>query len=322
MHAPLAATSLLALAAMPDPPVTCEDAWKQCIDEVLLDEPKIEARLDELASTIPASRTRASPARRATRAAPAGAIAANYRGLERPLVVVPVLKGGVHTGVALSSRLGRLGVPCRLDFLWLASYCGTKSAGTARMLADLQTKIAGERVLLVDDLIDTGLTLATAAAHLRAKGPATLEICVLLEKLGVARHATAEDVAVDYLGFTIPNKFVVGLCNDYSEQFRNHAAVCSVKKDKLHLLEAKKCAYERAPDGGDAAWRPPADVDPASLATYVVANRVYCSWALKGNEVTPPPTPPLAAAKNFPSFESLALAAEALAPPRQVTPPL
>ena len=300
MHAPLAATSLLALAAMPDPPVTCEDAWKMCIDEVLLDEPKIEARLDELAS----------------------AIAANYRGLERPLVVVPVLKGGVHTGVALSSRLGRLGVPCRLDFLWLASYCGDKSVGTARMLADLQTKIADERVLLVDDLIDTGLTLATAAAHLRAKGPATLEICVLLEKLGVARHATAADVAVDYLGFTIPNKFVVGLCNDYSEQFRNHAAVCSVKKDKLHLLEAKKCAYERAPDGRDAAWRPPADVDPASLATYVVANRVYCSWALKDSEVTPPPTPPLAAAKNFPSFESLALAAEALAPPRQVTPPL
>ena len=54
MHAPLAATSLLALAAMPDPPVTCEDAWKMCIDEVLLDEPKIEARLDELASTAPA----------------------------------------------------------------------------------------------------------------------------------------------------------------------------------------------------------------------------------------------------------------------------
>ena len=286
--------------------ITAEEAWKMCIDEVLVDEARIEGRLDEIADEI----------------------AAKYRGCLRPLVVVPILKGGVHTGVGLMNRLGTLSVPCRIDFLWLASYCGERSVGKARLLADLQTKIEGEQVLLVDDLIDTGLTLATARAHLLEKRPASLEICVLLEKEGVRRHPSAVAIEVDYLGLKIENKFVVGMCNDFSEQFRNYNAVCSVKKENRSVLEAKKVDYEVPPDEKDdgARWAPPKNVDHASFSTYTVADRVYCSWAIKAPSatVTPPPPPFLEATERPPALSLDDAPLETAPPPRHntITPPL
>jgi len=114
-----------------------------------------------------------------------------------------------------------------------------QSQGKCQFLADLQTSVKDETVLLVDDLVDTGLTLATAYDHLRAKGPARVITCVLLEKEGVARHPSAAALEVDYVGRTIPNLFVVGMCNDYSEHFRNYPDVVAMVKDRRHVLGAE-----------------------------------------------------------------------------------
>ena len=138
--------------------------WQDCIDETLVDDESLEGRLDEIAKEV----------------------AETYKDVTRPLVVVSILKGGAHAGVGLTQRLGRLGVPCRIDFLWLASYCGDVSTGRARLLADLQTSVEGERVLLVDDLIDTGLTLATAARPTSRASKAS-------EETGLSRAGSARE---------------------------------------------------------------------------------------------------------------------------------
>ncbi|NEM91990.1 hypoxanthine phosphoribosyltransferase [Galbitalea soli] len=140
-------------------------------------------------------------------------IEADYAG-DRPLLV-GVLKGAVMVMADLAREL-----KIHLDMDWMAvsSYgAGTQSSGVVRILKDLDTDVQGRRVLIVEDIIDSGLTLSWLKANLATRGAASVEICALLRK----PDAVKVDVDVRYLGFDIPNAFVVGYGLDYAETYRN-----------------------------------------------------------------------------------------------------
>ena len=141
-------------------------------------------------------------------------IAADYAG--RPLTLVSVLKGSLPF---MADLMRQISLPLRIDLMEVSSYGGatTESSGLVRILKDLSASIADEDVLLVEDIIDTGLTLNYLVRYLRGKSPASLKICTLLDK--PARRLV--DIPVDYVGFEIPDQFVVGYGLDYSERYRN-----------------------------------------------------------------------------------------------------
>ena len=139
-------------------------------------------------------------------------ISDDYCGKE--IAIVCVLNGAV---VFLADLIRNLDVPINLDFIRISSYGdGTESTGEARILQGLTTNIEGRHVLVVDDIIDSGLTLRCLRKILLAKRPASLKLCVLLDK---AERRT-EDVEVDYVGFSIPDEFVIGYGLDYAGQYR------------------------------------------------------------------------------------------------------
>ena len=130
------------------------------------------------------------------------------------LVLIGVLRGAF---VFLADLSRRLTVPCRVDFVALSSYGhGSTSGGAVRLVMDLRVNIAGNHVLVVEDIVDSGHTLAYLVAILQARHPASLKTCVLTRKAG--RLET--DVALDYVGFDIPDRWVVGYGLDYSDRFR------------------------------------------------------------------------------------------------------
>ena len=131
----------------------------------------------------------------------------------------PVLVGVLHGAVPFVADLMRaMPIDLTVDFLRASSYgAGTTSSGTVRLVADLAVDIADRHVLIVDDIVDTGLTLGALKRMLEARRPRSVRTCVLLDKAG--RRET--DVTIDYLGFTIPNKFVVGYGLDVAQQYRN-----------------------------------------------------------------------------------------------------
>ena len=140
-------------------------------------------------------------------------ISDTYRG-SVPLLV-SILKGGV---VFLTDLMRAVSIPHHIDFLQLSSYAGrTTTTGTVRLLSDLATDIAGRDVLIVEDIIDTGLTLNYLLKQLEIRQPQSLRVCALLSKKGVRKV----DVPIDFLGFEIPNEFVVGYGLDYEEKYRN-----------------------------------------------------------------------------------------------------
>ncbi len=141
-------------------------------------------------------------------------IAADYA--DRPITLVSVLKGSLPFMADLMRAIDR---PLRIDLMEVSSYGGnaTESSGLVRILKDLSTSIEGEDVLIVEDIIDTGLTLNYLIRYLRGKNPASLRICTLLDK--PARRLV--EIPVDYIGFTIPDQFVVGYGLDYGELYRN-----------------------------------------------------------------------------------------------------
>lgn len=139
-------------------------------------------------------------------------ISDDYRGKE--ITIVCILKGAV---VFLADLLRSLDAPTDLDFVQISSYGnGTESTGKVDFLQDLTTNIEGRDVLVVDDILDSGLTLHCLKEVLLAKRPASLKLCVLLDK---ARSRTV-DVKVDYVGFEIPSEFVIGYGLDYSGRYR------------------------------------------------------------------------------------------------------
>jgi hypoxanthine phosphoribosyltransferase len=140
-------------------------------------------------------------------------ISADYDG--RHPVLISLLKGGV---VFLADLIRHLTIPHHIEFLRVSSYNGgTQSSGVVRILSDLELDVAGRDVLIVEDVIDTGITLAYIVDMLRLRNPASLEICTLLRK----RMPQPDGIPVRYLGHEIPNVFVVGYGLDFDENYRN-----------------------------------------------------------------------------------------------------
>jgi hypoxanthine phosphoribosyltransferase len=145
-------------------------------------------------------------------------ISRDYAGKE--LMIVGILKGAF---IFMADLIRWLEVPCRVDFVRLASYgCGSISSGEVRITKDLETSIAGRDVLIVEDIVDTGLTLSRLVEVLRERRPASLRVCAFLDKPERRRVP----FAADYVGFFIPDRFVVGYGLDYNEKFRFLPDVC------------------------------------------------------------------------------------------------
>ena len=160
------------------------------IEAVLITPDQIEAKIAELAATIDA----------------------DYAG--RELLLVGVLKGAA---MFMSDLARALSISSTLEFMAVSSYGqGTKSSGVVRILKDLDRDIAGAHVLIVEDIIDSGLTLSWLLKNLATRTPASIEVVTLLRK----PEAIKVDVPVRYVGFDIPNEFVVGYGLDYAERYR------------------------------------------------------------------------------------------------------
>jgi hypoxanthine phosphoribosyltransferase len=140
-------------------------------------------------------------------------ISADYE--DRSLFLVGVLKGAVFF---LSDLMRHLRVPCEVDFMAVASYgSSTDSSGIVRILKDLDAPIEGRDVLIVEDIVDSGLTLSYLLRTLQARNPASLEVCALLTK----PERRKVDLPIRYVGFEIPNRFAIGYGLDYGERYRN-----------------------------------------------------------------------------------------------------
>ncbi|MBA2579825.1 MAG: hypoxanthine phosphoribosyltransferase [Thermoleophilaceae bacterium] len=140
-------------------------------------------------------------------------ISADYEG--RDLFLVGVLKGAVFF---LADLMRCLTVACELDFMAVSSYgSSTDSSGVVRILKDLDASIEGREVLIVEDIVDSGLTLSYLLRTLRARDPASLEVCALLTK----PERRKVDLPIRYVGFEIPNRFAIGYGLDHAERYRN-----------------------------------------------------------------------------------------------------
>jgi hypoxanthine phosphoribosyltransferase len=161
------------------------------VGEVLIDETSLRARIAELGEDI----------------------SSYYEG--RDLLLIGVLKGAVFF---MADLMRHLTVPCEVDFMAISSYgAQTDSSGVVRILKDLDINIEGRNVLVVEDIIDSGLTLSYLMRNLESREPASLEVCALLTK--PARREI--EVPVRWIGFEIPNRFVIGYGLDFAERFRN-----------------------------------------------------------------------------------------------------
>ena len=140
-------------------------------------------------------------------------ISRDYKG--RDLIMVGVLKGAV---LFLADLMRSIDVPCEVDFMAVSSYGSqTDSSGVVRILKDLDAPIAGRDVLVIEDIIDSGLTLQYLMRNLRARDPASLEVCALLTKPERLRV----DLSPRYVGFEIPNRFAIGYGLDHAQRYRN-----------------------------------------------------------------------------------------------------
>jgi hypoxanthine phosphoribosyltransferase len=150
-------------------------------------------------------------------------ITEDYRG-ERPLLV-GVLRGAV---IVLGDLMRNIDLPCEIDFMDISSYgTGTSSSGVVRILKDLEEDITDRHVLVVEDIVDTGLTLSYLRRSLLARRPASLEICALLTKPTRRRV----ELDVKYLGFEVPDEFVVGYGLDYAGAYRNLPDICILRPE-------------------------------------------------------------------------------------------
>ena len=152
----------------------------------------------------------------------AAAISRDYA--ERRLLLVCVLKGAV---LFLSDLMRHIDIPVEVDFMAVASYgSATDSSGVVRILKDLDTPLEGRDVLIVEDIVDSGLTLQYLLRNLGSRDPASLEVCSLLTK--PSRRKV--DLPVRYVGFEIPDRFVVGYGLDYAERYRNLSYVAALEQ--------------------------------------------------------------------------------------------
>ena len=161
------------------------------VEEILLSSEQVQARVAELGAQL----------------------AVDYA--HRDPVLVSVLKGSI---IFLADLVRAMPIPLSIDLMEVSSYgASTESSGQVRILKDLSTSIEGREVVVVEDIIDTGLTLNYLLRYLHDKGPASIKICCLLDK--PARRLA--EIEIDYRGFTIPDRFVIGYGLDYGERYRN-----------------------------------------------------------------------------------------------------
>jgi hypoxanthine phosphoribosyltransferase len=176
---------------------------ESAVGEVLVDTEALRARIVELGAEI----------------------SADYEG--RDLLLIGVLKGAVFF---MADLMRKLTIPCEVDFMAISSYgASTDSSGVVRILKDLDINIEGRHVLVVEDIIDSGLTLSYLMRNLESREPATLEVCALLTK----PDRREIDVPVRYVGFEIPNRFVIGYGLDFGERYRNLPYVAVLSDDAL-----------------------------------------------------------------------------------------
>jgi len=176
---------------------------KDAVGEILIEQDVLQARITELGQEI----------------------SKEYEG--RDLLLVGVLKGAVFF---MADLMRELSVPCEIDFMAISSYgASTDSSGVVRILKDLDANISGRDVLVVEDIIDSGLTLSYLMRSLKARKPASLEICALLTK----PDRREIDVPVRFVGFEIPNKFVIGYGLDFAERYRNLPYVAVLHPDLI-----------------------------------------------------------------------------------------
>ncbi len=160
-------------------------------------------------------------------------IDADYQG--RDLVLVGVLKGAL---IFMADLMRALSVPCEIDLMAVSSYgSSTASSGVVRILKDLDTSIEGRDVIIVEDIIDSGLTLQYLMRNLRARDPASVEVCSLLTKPERRRV----DLPIRYVGFEIPNCFAIGYGLDHAQRYRN--------LDYVAVLEQSVTSQEPGPGG-------------------------------------------------------------------------
>jgi hypoxanthine phosphoribosyltransferase len=150
-------------------------------------------------------------------------VSGDYAG--RELLLIGVLKGAVFF---MADLMRHVTVPCEVDFMAISSYgAATDSSGVVRILKDLDINIEGRDVLVVEDIIDSGLTLSYLMRNLESREPASLEVCALLTKHGRREN----DVRLRYVGFEIPNRFVIGYGLDFAERYRNLPYVATLHAD-------------------------------------------------------------------------------------------
>jgi hypoxanthine phosphoribosyltransferase len=144
---------------------------------------------------------------------------------DRELLLVGVLKGAVFF---LSDLMRHIDVPCEVDFMAVASYgSATESSGVVRILKDLDTAIEGRHVLIVEDIVDSGLTLQYLLRSLGARGPASIEVCALLTK----PERREVELQARYVGFEIPDRFAIGYGLDHAERYRNLPYVAALNQE-------------------------------------------------------------------------------------------
>lgn len=170
------------------------------IEEILYSEEALNARLTELGEQI----------------------TNDYAG--KPLTVISILKG---SNIFTSDLVRKINLPLKMDFMAVSSYGNaTESTGVVRIIKDLDGSVEGENLLIVEDIVDSGLTLKYLKEILLTRNPASVKICTLLDK--PARRK--ESVNIDYLGFEVPDGFIVGYGIDYAERYRNLPYVGILKK--------------------------------------------------------------------------------------------
>ena len=176
---------------------------EQAVGEILIDEDALSTRVAELGAEV----------------------SADYQG--RDLLLIGVLKGAVFF---MADLMRHITVPCEVDFMAISSYVdSTDSSGIVRILKDLDINIEGRDVLVVEDIIDSGLTLSYLMRNLESREPASLEVCALMTK----PDRREIDVPVRYVGFEIPNRFVVGYGLDFGERYRNLPYVAVLSEDLI-----------------------------------------------------------------------------------------
>ena len=176
---------------------------KNDVKEILFNEEEIAKKVKELAKKI----------------------TEDYRG--KDLTVIGILKG---SNIFMGDLIRKIDIPLQIDFMVVSSYCqSTESSGIVRVIKDLDYSIEGKNILIVEDIIDTGLTLAYLKEILLKRKPQSVKICSLLDK--PARRRV--DLEVDYIGFETPDEFIVGYGIDYSEKYRNLPYI-AVLKDEVY----------------------------------------------------------------------------------------